>query len=796
MWLKIMNKSFFQEIADLIADLPLEDNERGRRAFMLKAGLDDTLIKEIDFSGAAAAFWPLCVEKLGQHGETALIAVLTEAQKRVGSPKKAQCAALIEQARTAAAQIAAFDAATPEYQRYKAAMEKQHGAMNILSMTKPMPLEGFFTQVNLLSKPAASRRYPNGFDDLQAIFLGNATFSEKIEKGQDGLQAVREHRRLFILGKPGAGKTTFLKYVMLTTLAGKLDSDVSRIPILICLRDLRGLNAPLFDVIARQFECYGFPDARRSVAAHLQAGRGLVLFDGLDEVNADQAERERVIRAIEAFSQEFDQSRIVITCRVAAEEYHFTDFTYVEMADFEPAQVRSFVRHWFETTQNAETRLLGTPEEHAARFFAEFEKNERLRDLAKSPLLLTLLCIGFEEAQTFPDRRSEIYQEALDVLLRRWDKSRGISRDPRYQRLSLARKHQMFARIAAETFERGEYLWPLDRLARLVADYMRNIPQIDPQEEIHGADVVKTIEEQHGVFVERAHAVYSFAHLTFQEYYTAQYIVSHLTQRELLACHLPDERWEEVFFLTAEMLPDNEADKFFECWLNALDDMARQSPRLTRLLKLVETQAPAIRLDENTTEERRVAFANYTPLQRRAVMMLMRIRTAEAIEMSMDSYNADAGYKLYLSDDFTDIISIIIPNTNIDYNFDTSYAVVQAILSATYINYDSLVKSLGFAIKHSTTEGLKELSAALLTLRLPKNKNDTKALGGEVFSQLLTIFRTHFPSAEYELTWEEIEQIRPYLNSTALLLRCLRNAYVSDRAAIEDRLLRSPSPAA
>ena len=685
MWLKIMNKSFFQEIADLLADLPLEDNERGRRAFMLQAGLNDALINQIDASGAKATFWPLCVEKLGQHGETALIAVLTEAQKRVGLEKQAQCAALIKQARTAAAQIAAFDAATPEYQRYKAAMAKQHGTMNILSMSKPMPLEGFFTQVNLLSKPAAFRRHPKEIEDLQAVFLGREKFSEKIEKGQDGLQAVREHRRLFILGKPGAGKTTFLKYVMLTTLAGKLDSDIPRIPILICLRDLRGLNAPLFDVIARQFECCGFPDARRFVAAQLNAGRGLVLFDGLDEVNADQAERERVIRAIEVFSQEFDQSRIVITCRVAAEEYHFEKFTYVEMADFEPEQVRSFVRHWFETTQNAETRLLGTPEEHAARFFAEFEKNERLRDLAKSPLLLTLLCIGFEEAQTFPDRRSEIYQEALDVLLRRWDKSRGIARDPRYQRLSLARKHQMFARIAAETFERGEYLWPLDRLARLVADYMRNMPQIDPQEEIHGADVVKTIEAQHGVFVERAHAVYSFAHLTFQEYYTARYLVEHpAALSNFVAKCLNENRWREVLFLTVEMLAD--ADAFFELWLNALDDMARQSPRLTRLLKLVETQAPTLRLDDDASEEERAAFANYTPLQRRAVTMRVR--------------------------------------------------------------------------------------------------------------QLLAIFRAHFPAEEYELTEEEAKEVARYLDSTALLLRCLRNAYVSDRAAIEDRLLRPPAPSA
>ena len=765
MWLKIMNKSFFQEIADLLADLPLEDNERGRRAFMLQAGLDDTLIKEIDFSSATATFWPLCVEKLGQHGETALIAVLTEAQKRVGLEKQAQCAALIEQARTAAAQIAAFDAVTPEYQRYKAAMAKQHGAMNILSMSKPMPLEGFFTQVNLLSKPAAFRRHPKEIEDLQAVFLGREEFSEKIEKGQDGLQAVRKHRRLFILGKPGAGKTTFLKYVMLTTLAGKLDSDVPRIPILICLRDLRGLNAPLFDVIARQFECCGFPDARRFVAAQLNAGRGLVLFDGLDEVNADQAERERVIRAIEAFSQEFDQSRIVITCRVAAEEYHFEKFTYVEMADFEPEQAQAFVRHWFETTQNAETRLLGTPEEHAARFFAKFEKNERLRELAKSPLLLTLmLCIGFEEAQTFPDRRSEIYQEALDVLLRRWDKSRGIARDLRYQRLSLDRKHQMFARIAAETFERGEYLISLEELGQRVTDYLRRLPKANFYENIYWADVVKTIA-QYGAFVERAHNVYSFAHIAIQEYYTALYIKEHPTVfSSLIINHVYDSRWEEVFLLIAEMLAD--ADDFFNLWLNELDSLARQSERLIRLLKLVEMQISALQLDEDADEDTRASFANYIPLHRRIVTIYLRVQTAAII--------AD------------NVVAKIAAN-----------AIIDAIDAANVASHIAdTVRCIAWAIKHSERQGLIELhddhSTATYSLA---SKNDQPAWQ-TVSQQLLTIFRAHFPAAEYELTEDEASQVTPYLKSTALLLRCLKNAYVSDRAAIEDRLLRPPAPSA
>ncbi len=51
-------------------------------------------------------------------------------------------------------------------------------------------------------------------------------------------------------------------------------------------------------------------------------------------------------------------------------------------------------------------------------------------------------------------------------------------------------------------------------------------------------------------------------------------------------------------------------------------------------------------------------------------------------------------------------------------------------------------------------------------------------------------------SIRYELTKEEAEQVTSPLESTALLLRCLKNACVSNRAAIEDRLLRPPAPKA
>jgi len=51
--------------------------------------------------------------------------------------------------------------------------------------------------------------------------------------------------------------------------------------------------------------------------------------------------------------------------------------------------------------------------------------------------------------------------------------------------------------------------------------------------------------------VERATDAYSFSHLTLQEYLTALYIVEKRLEKELVAQHLVDERWREIFLLVS-----------------------------------------------------------------------------------------------------------------------------------------------------------------------------------------------------------------------------------------------------
>ena len=86
------------------------------------------------------------------------------------------------------------------------------------------------------------------------------------------------------------------------------------------------------------------------------------------------------------------------------------------------------------------------------------QQDKGIRELATSPILLTLLCLVFEEWGAFPANRSELYKEGLDVLLKKWDVKRNIERDQVYQQLSLKRKEDLLSQIAIDTFERGKLL--------------------------------------------------------------------------------------------------------------------------------------------------------------------------------------------------------------------------------------------------------------------------------------------------------------------------------------------------
>ncbi|MEA3396185.1 MAG: hypothetical protein U9R05_01845, partial [Chloroflexota bacterium] len=195
-------------------------------------------------------------------------------------------------------------------------------------------------------------------------------------------KALAMYPRLVVLGDPGCGKTTLLRYLALTyardfhfsppftspppggieggPVKQRLGLDEHRLPILLPLRDFArylekerpdvGADGPklLLDYLRLYFTNQNLTLPPDFFETRLAAGECAVLLDGLDEV-ASMATRQRVSRIVERFTLAYPDNRYVVTSRIVG----YTggarlgaDYAVTTVRDFTDADIARFARYW------------------------------------------------------------------------------------------------------------------------------------------------------------------------------------------------------------------------------------------------------------------------------------------------------------------------------------------------------------------------------------------------------------------------------------------------------------------
>ncbi len=477
------------------------------------------------------------------------------------------------------------------------------------NLTQP-PLNKVYIDLKVLTQPIHQRWLE--LSDLPESFshVRRARINHQHSQAVEGLNLVTKHHKLMILGQPGAGKTTFVKQIALLCNRGQYEQDL--VPCFIQLRSwLMNCSDQGIDLLAyfmNQVKNSGL--SKQQGMMLLNEGKCLFLLDGLDEVS--QQERVDLARNIDDFAQEFYKNKIIITCRPALQTFHFQGFIYVEMACFDRLQIEEFAKGWFVATAKDKK----TGKSQAEQFIQELEKadNQPLLELGITPILLNLMCSVFQEKSSLPNQRYKVYQAGLDILLQRWDQSKGIERDSFDKNLPLAHKMKLLCQIAAITFEEERYFFESRYILGIIEEYMQENLTIDFDVEdlwLAREEILKSLEANHGLLIEQAKDIYSFSHLTFHEYLTARKIVMttpKLLESELtkLASNLFEIRWREVTLLVASMLP--KADILIRKMKLIIDSLVQEDLKLQKFLAILENKVVSLKLELDDAATRAFYF--------------------------------------------------------------------------------------------------------------------------------------------------------------------------------------------
>jgi len=349
-----------------------------------------------------------------------------------------------------------------------------------------------------------------------------------------------EHRpHTVILGDPGAGKTSLLKYLAMRWVY----EDGPTLPIWIDLREYASHRNGFLKFCDSHCATYGLNFV--ALEQRLHDSTSALYLDGLDEI-FDLPARASVIEEASAFAARYPRIPIVITSRKLGydpERLTNAGFTHATLEDFDDTRIHQFLTQWHEAAEETPSERIRLHE----RIARALRESRSIRDLAGNPLLLTMMAV-LNANQELPRDRVELYQQASRVLLHDWDASKTLSPDifARQEKEELLR--ELAGAMQQEPSGLAGNLISRKRLLEVFRSYLERLGVDDWYAKANA--LVEQLTARNFILCHYGANHFGFVHRTFLEYFCATWFYDQeLTIEQLqtlYSAHWQDEKWHEV----------------------------------------------------------------------------------------------------------------------------------------------------------------------------------------------------------------------------------------------------------
>ncbi|XP_022092843.1 NACHT, LRR and PYD domains-containing protein 3-like isoform X2 [Acanthaster planci] len=241
-----------------------------------------------------------------------------------------------------------------------------------------------------------------------------SSYEDMLRLEYDNGQPVR-----FILlsGIAGSGKTTIVSKIATDWALQKPGSPLSKFSLLVALSVREMKRAPDFgEAIFDQILAKDTVVRQTSLENHLKSHpqEVLVVLDG-----ADEFDKEGFQLPTEGDIMDIIGNKILRGCTViVTTRPHMVDklcklnpsFTRVETSGFSDSGVREYVQKFFK----------GEDPKNSAELCSILMATKSLKNLARSPMMLLLICLIWSGEHSLPDTLTELFQEAVMFMLKRY----------------------------------------------------------------------------------------------------------------------------------------------------------------------------------------------------------------------------------------------------------------------------------------------------------------------------------------------------------------------------------------
>lgn len=359
---------------------------------------------------------------------------------------------------------------------------------------------------------------------------------------------LQTNNRMVVLGDPGGGKTTMLRWLATAMLLRyRQDPAFSQlpdvetlpeqhwIPVLIRCRDLgeADLCRCFSDFLSQHFlKTTLLPEEARVMQAlileKIANNQVLLMVDGLDEITNPKV-RVSFCQELERTAARYPNAPIVVTSRIVGyRDMPFRMGKYFQhgvICELDRVHKDLFAKRWIEVTeqrQSADERIKREKE-----LIEALHASDRIERLTGNPMLLTTLALVKRKVGKLPSRRNKLYAEAVAVLLN-WNPGY-------YAPIDDSEAIPQLEYLAYEMCRRGVQRLTDNEIMDLLEQFRKEYPTVRSAKNHSEREFLALLEARSSILIkagsiwgkgqQKEQAAWEFRHLTFQEYLAAQALI-------------------------------------------------------------------------------------------------------------------------------------------------------------------------------------------------------------------------------------------------------------------------------